>query len=147
MSSQENSQEIEKFDELELMKIDSKDSTLAIDVVSEWSKGYKLINMLIKELYDERYIDYIEDSKGGEHKVTKSNPLLLQYMKERRVLEDQFWKFIGGDVANEAKKESVKELAKQLFNFSIDSETKEKFKKQAIKIIEAEFNEENENSS
>jgi len=133
---------IEQFDETILVKVLPKNATLPIDVVSEWSKGFRLVNVLIKELAKERYTDYVEDSRGDEHKITKINPLVLQLLKERRALEDQFWKFIGGEAVNEAKKETMKELARGLFNFNIDDKLKKEYEKDAILILEADMDEE-----
>lgn len=132
---------IEKFDTTVLVRINPKKSTLPIDTSAEWNKGFILINVLIKELTDHRYIEEFID--GGGHKRTRPmlHPQLLGYMQERRHMIDQIFKIMGGEVANEFKKESAKKLAGFLFQLQTD-EIKQKYKKQAYKIIESEVSDE-----
>jgi len=56
---------------------------------------------------------------------------------------DQIFKLSGGELFNEVKKESVKKMAGFIFDMQIDG-IKEKYKKEAYKIIEAEVSEDAE---
>jgi len=136
---------IEEFDTTVLVRINPRESTLPIDTSAEWTKGFSLINTLIKELSDHRYIEEFEDNSGVKRTRPMMHPQLLGYMQERRHMMDQIFKFLGGEVANELKKESAKKLAGFLFNLQID-EIKEKYKKEAYDIIELEVSDNNAKS-
>lgn len=136
---------IEEFDTTVLVRINPRESTLPIDTSAEWTKGFSLINTLIKELSDHRYIEEFEDNGGARRTRVMMHPQLLGYMQERRHMMDQIFKFMGGEVANELKKESAKKLAGFLFNLQID-EIKEKYKKEAYDIIELEVSDDNAKS-
>ena len=136
---------IEEFDTTVLVRINPRESTLPIDTSAEWTKGFSLINTLIKELSDHRYIEEFEDNGGVKRTRPMMHPQLLGYMQERRHMMDQIFKFMGGEVANELKKESAKKLAGFLFNLQID-EIKEKYKKEAYDIIELEVSDDNAKS-
>ena len=132
---------IEKFDTTVLVRINPRESTLPIDTSAEWTKGFTLINVLIKELADNRYIEEFLDNDGQKRTRPMMHPQLLGYMQERRHMIDQIFKIMGGEVANEFKKESAKKLAGFLFQLQTD-EIKEKYKKEAYKIIELEVSDE-----
>lgn len=139
---------IEEFDTTVLVRINPRESTLPIDTSAEWTKGFSLINVLIKELSDHRYIEEFEDNSGVRRTRPMMHPQLLGYMQERRHMMDQIFKFMGGEAVNEIKKESAKKLAGFLFNLQID-EIKEQYKKEAYDIIELEVsdNAKSENQS
>jgi hypothetical protein len=136
---------IEEFDTTVLVRINPKESTLPIDTSAEWTKGFSLINTLIKELSDHRYIEEFEDNSGVKRTRPMMHPQLLGYMQERRHMMDQIFKFMGGEVANELKKESAKKLADFLFKLQTDK-IKEQYKKEAYKIIELEVSDGNAKS-
>jgi len=128
---------IEEFDTTILVRINPRESTLPIDTSAEWTKGFGLINVLIKELSDHRYIEKFLDSNGDERTRPMMHPQLLGYIQERRKQMDQIFKFMGGEVANEVQKENAKQLAKFLFQLQTDK-IKEQYKKDAYDIIELE---------
>ena len=136
MSEQE---EIEKFKYTTLVKINPGESTLPIDTVAEWSKGFGLVNYIIyllsKSIYIEEYIDEFEIKR----EVPKIHPQLLSFMQERRRLQDQMWKISGGEARMEGKKELYKKQADFIFEMSQDNDFKEKHKKNIRKILEAEI--------
>lgn len=134
---------IEEFDTTVLVRINPKESTLPIDTAAEWTKGFSLINTLIKELADHRYIEEFEDSSGVKRTRPMLHPQLLGYMQERRHMIDQIFKVMGGEVANEFKKEGAKKLADFLFQLQMD-EIKQQYKDKAYNIIEVEVRENNE---
>lgn len=139
--SKSESEEKEDFSTTVLVKINPEKSNLPVDTSSEWTKGFILINTLIKELTDSRYLEEFEDSSGNVRERVMLHPQLLGYLQERRKLIDQIFKISGGEFANEVKKEKAKKLAGYLFEMQMD-EIKEKYKKDAYKIIEIEENEE-----
>ena len=128
---------IEEFDTTVLVRINPRESSLPIDTAAEWNKGFALINTLIKELADHRYVEEFEDNGGKMRKRPMMHPQLLGYMQERRHMIDQIFKVMGGEIANEIKKESAKKLANFLFQMQMD-EIKDKHKKEAYEIIELE---------
>lgn len=136
---------IEEFDTTVLVRINPRQSTLPIDTSAEWTKGFALINILIKELTDHRYIEEFEDSSGVKRSRPMMHPQLLGYIQERRKQMDQIFKFMGGEVANEVQKESAKQLAKFLFRLQTDK-IKEQYKKDAYEIIELEVSDRNAES-
>ena len=140
---------IEEFDTTVLVRINPRESSLPIDTAAEWTKGFGLINTLVKELSDHRYIEEFEDNGGVKRKRPMLHPQLLGYIQERRKQIDQIFKLMGGEVANEIKKENAKKLAGFLFELQRD-EIKERYKKDAYNIIELEVsdgNAESENQS
>ena len=142
MSEQEEETAIEAFEYTTLVKINPGESTLPIDTVAEWFKGFDLVNHVIyllgKAIYTEKWIDEL----GDEHEQPKIHPLLLPFMQERRKLQDQMWKIGGGEALMEGKKEFFKKQADLIFQMSQDQEFKEKYKSKVQKIIEAEIFEE-----
>jgi len=137
MTSELNNQSV-SFDTTELMNIDPAKSNLAIDTMSEWTKGFVLVNEIISELNKSTYSEEFEDSTGKLRKRPRVHALLLPFMKERRVLMDQYWKISGGEAVNEAKKEISKQLATTIFNFKQSKEANEKFRDKVIDILETE---------
>ena len=136
---------IEEFDTTLLLRINPRESSLPIDTAAEWNKGFALINTLIKELADHRYVEEFMDNGGMKRKRPMMHPQLLGYMQERRHMIDQIFKVMGGEVANEIKKESAKKLADFLFQMQMD-EIKEQYKKEAYNIIEIEVSDDNAES-
>jgi len=137
-------QTFEDFDTTVLVRIEPKDATLPIHTAAEWNKGYGLINLLIKELADHRYIEEFEDSSGKCRTRPMLHPQLLAYIGERRKMIDQIFKISGGDAVNELKKETAKKVADYIFRVQLDEESKNKYKEEAYKIIEAEVSENDE---
>lgn len=140
MSEQE---EIEEFKYTALVKINPKQSTLPIDTAAEWSKGYMLINKVLLELAKDTYTEiYTDEFTGESRRRTHVNPQLLPFLQERRRLQEQIWKISGGEAVVEGKKELFKKQADLIFQMTQDHEFKEKYKKKAEKLIEAEVFEE-----
>ncbi len=135
---------IEEFDETVLVRISPKETTLPIHTAAEWSKGFMLVNVLIKELAKSRYTEDFVDNSGENRTRVMFHPQLLGYIQERRKQMDQIWKLSGGEVVNEIKKETAKKLAGFLFKMQTDKELKEQYKRDAYKIIELEANENDE---
>jgi len=131
---------IQEFDVTALVRITPGKATLPIDTSAEWFKGFNLINQLIKELAQERYYEVFTDETGEERRQMKLHPQLLSYVAERRKMIDQIFKISGGEAVNELKKESAKKMADYIFKMSMDTETKDKYKKDAQTIIEIEGN-------
>ena len=131
---------IEKFDTTVLVRINPHESTLPVDTSAEWSKGFGLINQLVKELTDLRYVEEFEDTGGKMRKRAMLHPQLLGYIQERRKMIDQIFKLSGGELVNEINKAGAKKLANFLFEMQMD-EIKQKHKKEAYNIIEAEVSE------
>ncbi len=131
---------IEKFDTTVLVRINPHESTLPVDTSAEWSKGFGLINQLVKELTDLRYVEEFEDAGGKMRKRAMLHPQLLGYIQERRKMIDQIFKLSGGELVNEINKAGAKKLANFLFEMQMD-EIKQKHKKEAYNIIEAEVSE------
>ncbi len=144
MSEQEETEEtaIEEFKYTTLVKINPGESTLPIDTVAEWFKGFDLVNHVIYELSKATYIEKWTDETGERHDIPKIHPLLLPFMQERRKLQDQIWKIGGGEAIMEGKKELYRKQADMIFQMSQDHEFKEKYKAKVQKIIEAEIFEE-----
>lgn len=134
---------IEEFDTTVLVRINPKKSTLPIDTGAEWTKGFTLLNTLIKKLADHIYLEEFEDATGITRKRAMLHPQLLGYIQERRKQIDQIFKIMGGEVANEVKKENAKNLAKFLFQMQMD-DIKKQYKKEAYNIIEVEVNKNDE---
>ena len=142
MTEQEEETAIEEFKYTTLVKINPGESTLPIDTVAEWFKGFDLVNHVIYLLSKSTYTDVWIDETGEERKIPKVHPLLLPFMQERRKLQDQIWKIGGGEALMEGKKEFFKKQADLIFQMSQDEEFKEKHKAKVQKIIEAEIFEE-----
>lgn len=141
MSDQEETA-IEKFEYTTLVKIDPGESTLIIDTVAEWKKGFGLVNYVIYLLSKSIYIEDYIDELGVRREMPKIHPQLLAFMQERRKLQDQMWKIGGGEAQMEGKKELYKKQADFIFEMSQDNVFKEKHKKKIRKILEAEIYEE-----
>ena len=134
---------IQKFEYTTLVKINPKQSTLPIDTVAEWTKGYELINTLLLELAKDTYIEEYKDEFTGKlRRLTHVHPQFLPFFQERRKLQDQIWKISGGEAMNEGKKEFFKKQADFIFQMSQDLEFKDKHKETMKKILEAEIYEE-----
>ncbi|MEE9438974.1 MAG: hypothetical protein V3V14_08250 [Saprospiraceae bacterium] len=127
------------FEITSLVRIVPGKSTLPIDTSAEWNKGFRLVNQLIKELAEERYSEVWTDETGVERKRPVLHPQLLGYMQERRKMIDQIFKISGGEAVNEMKKETARNMANYIFKINTDKETKDKYKKDALNIIEAEI--------
>ncbi|MHA1408697.1 MAG: hypothetical protein ACTSQY_00015 [Candidatus Odinarchaeia archaeon] len=137
MTTDENKM-IESFDETILVRINPKESTLPIDTAAEWSKGFMLVNLLIKEMAKSRYEEVYTDGSGSKRKRIVIHPQLLGYLQERRKMLDQIYKMSGGEAYNEAKKEAVKKFAHFLFKMQNDDKIKKKYEKEVKKIIQSE---------
>lgn len=133
---------IEEFKYTTLVKIDVGESTLPIDTVAEWTKGFELVNYVIYLLSKSIYIEDYIDELGERREVPKIHPQLLSFMQERRKLQDQMWKISGGEARMEGKKELYKKQADFIFEMSQDNEFKEKHKKEIRNILEADIYEE-----
>lgn len=140
MTKQEEA--IDEFKYTTLVKINPGESTLPIDTVAEWTKGFELTNYVIYLLSKAIYIESYIDELGEKREVPKIHPQLLAFMQERRKLQDQMWKISGGEARMEGKKELYKKQADFIFEMSQDNEFKEKHKKNIRKILEAEIYEE-----
>ena len=140
MSEQEES--IEEFKYTTLVKINEHESTLPIDTVAEWFKGFDLVNHVIYLLSKSTYIEEWIDETNVKREIPKVHPLLLPFMQERRKLQDQIWKIGGGEAIMEGKKELFRKQADLIFQMSQDNDFKEKYKAKVEKIIEAEIFEE-----
>lgn len=138
-----NKLEIIPFKETAVQKIRTKESTLMIDTAAEMIKGYHWLNVLLDEVIDQRYIEEVEDENGNFHERTKFHPLTMKLLQERRKTIDLYHKVSGGELANEVKKELGKLSAKMIFEASKNKQTKDQYKKQAMTVIEADFDEEN----
>lgn len=125
----------------EIVNIQQKSSTLPIDTMCEWTKGFEMINKIIALLYDSTYEEDFEDKSGVRRTRPKLHPELISFLKERRALMDQYWKISGGEAINEAKKEVSKNLAAAIFDYKLDSELNEKNRKVVIEILEEEVDE------
>lgn len=140
MSKEEEA--IEAFEYTTLVKINPGQSTLPIDTVAEWTKGFELVNYVIYLLSKAIYIEEYTDELGEDRAVPKVHPQLLSFIQERRRLQDQMWKISGGEARMEGKKELYKKEADFIFEMSQDNDFKEKHKKSIRKILEAEIYEE-----
>ena len=130
---------IEEFKYTTLVKINPGESTLPIDTVAEWFKGFELVNHLIYLLSKSTYTEKWTDEFNEEHEQPKIHPLLLPFMQERRKLQDQMWKISGGEAIMEGKKELYKKQADLIFQMSQDRDFKKKHRKKIEKILEAEL--------
>ena len=144
MTEQEEVEEtaIESFEYTTLVRINPGESTLPIDTVAEWFKGFELVNHIIYLLSKAVYTEKWTDELGTEREQPKIHPLLLPFIQERRKLQDQIWKIGGGEALMEGKKEFFKKQADLIFQMSQDQDFKEKHKLKVQKIIEAEIFEE-----
>jgi len=133
---------IQNFEYTTLVKINPKESTLPIDTVAEWNKGYMLINMVLLELAKDTYVDFYVDERGKERRDTHVHPQFLSFFQERRKLADQIWKISGGEAMNEGKKEFFKKQADFIFQMSQDVDFKDKHRDAVKQILEAELFEE-----
>jgi len=133
---------IEEFKYTTLVKIDVGESTLPIDTVAEWTKGFELVNYVIYLLSKSIYIESYIDELNVRREVPKIHPQLLAFIQERRKLQDQMWKISGGEARMEGKKELYRKQADFIFEMSQDNDFKEKHKKEIRKILEAEIYEE-----
>ena len=130
---------IQNFEYTTLVKINPKESTLPIDTVAEWNKGYMLINMVLLELARDTYVEYYVDEMGKKRRDTHVHPQFLSFFQERRKLADQIWKISGGEAMNEGKKEFFKKQADFIFQMSQDLEFKDKHRDAVKQILEAEL--------
>ncbi len=142
MTEQEEETAIEAFEYTTLVRINPGESTLPIDTVAEWFKGFELVNQIIFLLGKATYTEKWTDETGEKRESPKVHPLLLPFIQERRKLQDQIWKIGGGEALMEGKKEFFKKQADMIFQMSQDQEFKLKYKDKVQKIIEAEIFEE-----
>jgi len=143
--TEQKTEEIEEYEEFKyttLVKINPGESTLPIDTVAEWFKGFDLVNHVLFLLSKATYIEKWTDELGVVREIPKVHPLLLPFMQERRKLQDQIWKIGGGEAIMEGKKELFRKQADMIFQMSQDEDFKEKYKLKVQKIIEAEIFEE-----
>ncbi len=136
---EENKHEIDEFKYTTLVKINPGESTLPIDTVAEWFKGFRLVNQVIYQLSKATYVEKWTDETGEKREIPKIHPLLLPFIQERRKLQDQIWKIGGGEAIMEGKKEFFKKQADMIFQMSQDQDFKEKWQGKIEKIIEAEI--------
>jgi len=129
-------QEVKDFDVGTLVKIDTGEATLPIQVASEWDKGYKLINkvivMMMQDTHVEKYVDEVGDKRTNTH----IHPQLLPFIQERRRMADQIWKFIGGEAVNEGRKKMMHNMADIIFQMTQDEDFLEKNKDKFREILE-----------
>ena len=130
---------IQNFEYTTLVKINPKESTLPIDTVAEWNKGYMLINMVLLELAKDTYVETWTDELGTPRRLTHIHPQFLSFFQERRKLADQIWKISGGEAMNEGKKEFFKKQADFIFEMSQDLKFKDKHRSAVKQILEAEL--------
>lgn len=142
MTEQTEELAVQEFKYTTLVKINPKESTLPIDTVAEWSKAFGLVNYVIYLLGKGVYIEQYKDEMGILREIPKIPPQLLSFMQERRKLQDQMWKFGGGEARNEGKKELYKKQADLIFQMSQDNDFKDEHRKEVRKILEAELFEE-----
>lgn len=133
------------FEKTCLIKVDDNNHTLPVDTAAELTKGLQWINKLCAEVLSERYVEEIEDRNGNLRTRTNFHPLTPKLLQEQRKRIDQIYKILGGETVNEIKKEMGKQMAKVIFQTSKDSEVKENYKKQAIKVIEEGLHDDEEN--
>lgn len=133
---------VQEFKYTTLVKINPKESTLPIDTVAEWSKAFGLVNYVVYLLGKGIYIETYRDEMGILREIPKIPIQLLSFMQERRKLQDQMWKFGGGEARNEGKKELYRKQADFIFQMSQDNDFKDEHRKSVRKILEAELFEE-----
>lgn len=139
--SEEEEFNIEDFETTALIRIKPSEAKLPIDTATEWTKGFMLINKLIKELADVRYTEEFIDGSGKKRQRMMLHPQLLGYLQERRKMIDQIWKISGGELVKEGQKEMIKNFAKFIFETQMDDKMKKKYRDHVINIIEVETNE------
>ncbi len=133
--------ELKDFGQTYVLRVSEKETNLPIDTAAELTKGFVLVNDLIGRLYREIYLEEHEDRSGNTRERTVVHPLLLKLVEERRKTLDQIFKMSGGEMIQEAGKETMKQYIKKIFEFSQDREVKEKYKDQVRKTIESQFEE------
>lgn len=122
------------------IKVEEKKSSIVMDTLHEWKKGFNLINYIVGELGKDIRIVSKEDDHG-QYRETHVNPELIKYLKERRYLLDQIWKLSGGELVQEGKKQAIKQMVDAFFND--DQENIVKDHKDDIKeVIETDVYEE-----
>jgi len=137
--AEKNKLELVPLRETSVVKINPEDTTILIDTTSELNKGYHWLNVLLDEVIGERYKEEVEDNSGNSHTVTKYHPLMMSLIQERRKTLDQIYKLSGNEMRDEVKKEIGKLSAKAIFEASKNEGVRKKYIRQAKKIIEAEF--------
>lgn len=130
------------FERTVLVEIKPGKSTLPIDTASEWTKGFMLVNQVISELLADTFIEEYVDEVGSNRRQTHIHPQLLPFIQERRRLQEQIWKLMGGEAVVEGKKQVMKNLADMIFEMGKDIKTREENKDEIKNIIEAEFDDE-----
>ena len=133
---------IEKFKSTVLLNIDAGKSTLPIDTAAEWNKGYVLINEVIYRLYNDTYTEDFIDEIGEKRKQTHIHNQLLPFLQERRRMQEQIWKLMGGEAVVEGQKQVMRNIADMIFNIGKDPKLRESNKDKIKEIIETEFNNE-----
>ena len=90
-----------------------QESTLLIDVASEMSKGYDLIQDIIMKLMEDYSVEEIEDENGNViGKRTHIHPQLINWVREARMTRQDLWKVSGGEIQQEAEKKKLEIKAK-----------------------------------
>lgn len=129
------------FDHTVLIKLKPGNSTLPIDTSAEWTKGYMMLNKMIAMLYEDVHKEEYINDNGERHQRTIINPQLIDLLKERRRTIEQIWKIAGGEVMNEAKKESIKKMVDFVWH-SQEKEIKDQHKHEVVEILEEDVYEE-----
>lgn len=130
------------FDRTVLLKIKPGKSTLPIETAAEWTKGFMLVNKVISELLGDTFVEKYTDETGNERSQTHIHPQLLPFIQERRRLQDQIWKLLGGEAVVEGKKQAMKNLADMIFHLGKDAKNREANKQKIKEIIEVELEDE-----
>ena len=128
-----------KFENTILVEIKPGESTLPIETAAEWSKGFMLINKVISEIVKDTFIEDYIDEAGDERRSTHIHPQLLSFLQERRRLQDQIWKFVGGEAVVEGKKQAMRNMADIIFGLGKNAKMREEKKEEIKKMIEVEF--------
>lgn len=139
-----NEFDLDTLKETIVVRINPDESTLPIDTASEVTKGYALLNQLLYEVLDDKYVEEYIDEHGEERQRTHFHPWTLELLKERRRVLDQVWKMSGGEAMNEVKKEKAKQLIDLIFKGRQDESVQKDHKEKFIKEMEAKI--ENEES-
>jgi hypothetical protein len=139
MGSEKESEELD-INKTFLVQVRPEQSTLPVDVAATWTQGFMYIHKILQMIDQDAYVEHYIDEAGKERRQTHIHPLVLPMLQERRRMLDQVIKLTGVDVMNEAKKEVVKNFAKQLYESQL-SKQKEQYEEQFKEIIEAEVSE------
>lgn len=139
--SEDEKYELIPMEDTLVLAVSPDESTLLIDTANELNKGYMWLNTLLGEVLNERYREIYVDDEGNKRARTKFHPMTMKLLEERRKTIDQMFRILGGEARNEIAKEAGKYAARAIFEASKNKETKQKYKKQAIQVIEAGLDE------